>query len=1034
MEGSIAIADGAKELTVNGQYVEVFNLDSDDEGAVPDAVTIAADGTNVSVAGMVDDGTINGALDNASIAVPGDEIIGDSIPVVMHVNDHNYVFFDDEDGVTVNGAGGVRGLDDGAYMLVTEKGTYTVNGDVISADVGDSLMGADTGAYLYDPDNILVRKSTPLSTIATLAGVPTTVEAQLGTYSDPITKDSLQGYFDDETFDWDRPMEIYTTNPDEKSTQTLDFSGDRFTKKVHLFNGPQNLAFNNDGGNVVHVAEDYLAADGNYSLTSGIKNIVLGDGAGDLAVIDMKSGLGNAVNIAGGTGADSIFVRDNVDVTFDMSDGGADRVVTFAKANARIKLENYDYTTGAGIKFDQHETRDIASAIKAGNIAFGDGVVSLKTASGATEISVNSAAGGTASVGGTVVNLFTPEGTRQVVGFTHAAGGEAILDASYTEDVIFIGNSDGKKEGGSTFQGGAGNDTAFAGEGDVVDLGEGVNVVSLQDDVNRKGAYVRISAGNTVIENTNSTLDEIHGDTLGVDLTQMELEFDGSNLIVKSKEGASVSAYATVAGADKDGTISYDTASELASSADLAESADGESADSVSSSSTDSVSSSSTETTGSSSTESVAASAAASPLVAGNNYTNQLINSNGTLVRAAVGATNSVIDVKLDEDVRANYYKGDNSGLTFGSYNGRVLLDLEGDQFENVIDDQIVTVQGFTSVQAGTEFNYIKGSDENETFLAGRGETHLYGDGGKNLLVGYNGDDKEGQTTFYVLGHSNDAANTIQAFDFVSDDNYTNNNRITADKLEVDLNTNYVNRVELSNDDVVVNVTNLDGSATESVIIQGVVDSLTGYGQDILISGDGVVDDVIAQVGGDKLNFDKFANYYNATGKNATIDVANDKDFAQVWLDGCKGKTFVGDIHDINASEFIGAAELAGNDYNNNIVAGSGEASLWGGHKGDDALYAGTGKDTFYYTLGNGTDTIFGAKDGDVVNLAGVTLDQIVGAEFSGSGDPIQGVALNFRDGGKLYIGDSGTNDVSYVVNGETYVVNEDRNGFVKKA
>ena len=1032
LEGSIAVADGNETFSVNGNYIEFDSTNDTVPVTISSNGTATVDGTGIAVAGLSDGSTINGNLANASIAVPGNESIANNA-VVMHVNDHNYVFFDDEDGVTVNGAGGVRGLDDGAYMFVNEKGTYTVNGDVISADVGDSLMGADTGAYLYDPDNILVRKGTSLETIEEIVGVPTnrTTDSLLGSANAPVTKASLQAVFEDETFDWDRPLKIYTTNPDERSAQDIDLSDTDFSKEVHLFNGPQNLAFNDAGGNVVQVEDKYYdSVEGAFKDTSGVKNITLGDG-GDLAVIDMKAGIGNAVNIAGGTGDDSIFVRDNVNTTFDMSAGGADKVVTFAKANARIALENYDYTTGAGIKFDQHETRDIASAIKAGNIAFGDGVVSLKTASGATEISLNGASGGTASVGGSVVNLFTPEGTRQVVGFTHSAGGQAVLDSTYTEDVIFIGNSDGKKEGGSTFQGGAGNDTAFAGAGDVVDLGEGVNVVSLQDDVNRRGAFVNISAGNTVIENTNSTLDEIHGDTLGVDLTQMEVEFDGTNLIVKSKEGASVSAYATVAGADKDGTISYDTASELASSADLAESAD--ESDSVSSSS-DSVSSSSTDSVSSSSSESVAASATASPLVADHNYTNQLINSNGTLVRAAVGATGSVIDVKLDEDFRANYYKGDNSGLTFGNYNGRVLLDLEGDQFENVIDDQIVTVQGFTSVQAGTEFNYIKGSDENETFFAGRGETHLYGDGGKNLLVGYNGNDKEGQTTFYVLGHSNDAANTIQAFDFVSDDNYTNNNRITADKLEVDLNTNYVNRVELSNDDVVVNVTNLDGSATESVIIQGVVDSLTGYGQDILISGDGVVDDVIAQVGGDKLNFDKFANYYNATGKNATIDVANDKDFAQVWLDGSKGKTFVGDIHVVNASLYAGAAELAGNDYNNVIFAGSGETSLWGGHKGDDELYAGSGKDTFYYTLGNGTDTIFGAKDGDVVNLAGVTLDQIVGAEFSGSGDPIQGVALNFRDGGKLYIGDSGTNDVSYVVQGETYVVNEDRNGFVKKA
>ena len=219
-------------------------------------------------------------------------------------------------------------------------------------------------------------------------------------------------------------------------------------------------------------------------------------------------------------------------------------------------------------------------------------------------------------------------------------------------------------------------------------------------------------------------------------------------------------------------------------------------------------------------------------------------------------------------------------------------------------------------------------------------------------------------------------------------------------------------------------VTNRDGSTTESVIITG------AKNKDILVSGDGIVANVVAQVGDDTLIFDKFANYYNATGKNATVTVSNDTDYARVWLDNASltGTTFVGDIHEINASLYSGAAELAGNDYNNTIIAGSGATSLWGGNRGDDALVAGTGQDRFFYTIGNGTDTIYGAKNGDIVDLAGVNLSDIVGAEFSEIG-----VALNFRDGGKLYIGDNGGNDVSYIVEGQTYFVNDSHNGFERK-
>lgn len=1002
LEGAIVVEDGAEELTVNGNYVEVVNGSS-----AP--VSIVSDGTNITaVNGLSTGAVIEGDLSNASIAVANDTSVT--------VNGIPYAPYDDTDGIIVNGAGGVTGLDDDGKIVVQQAGQYVVNGDVLNAVVGDTIVGAgsDGGAYLYDPDNILVRRTTPIDTIASLTGVPTTVDALVydTATATPLTKaqsDSLLGA--DSGFDWDRSLEIYATNPDDTVTQTLDFSDKKFTKKVHLYDGPQAVVFNNDGGNLAHIAETNFSGDP----TSGVKNVTFGDGAGDVAIVDQGHDIGNAVNIFGGAGDDSIFVRNNVETTIDMSEGGADRVVTFAKANARIKLEGYNASTGAGIQFDQRETmfdKGIASAIEKGVIDFGDGVVSLTTASGNTQVSLNGATGGTNSLGGSVVNLFTPEGYRQQVGFTHSAGGVATVDAASTEDVIFIGNKDGKKVGGSTLGGGLGNDVAFAGEGDFVDMGGGLNSIVLQDNAGREGAFVNLSAGSTEIRGMNNTLDEIHGDTLGVDLTQAEFSYVNGNLIVKSKEGATTQFLATVVGADQDGTLSYDTAS-TATSADLAESADG----------TDT-------TTGGTSTatteDSIVAAAITSSLVPDHNYTNQIISSNGTIRQVAIGATGSVIDVKLDEDVRADYYIGDDSGLTFYGYNGDVLIDLGGDWQTSRIDETEVTVEGINSIAAGTGRNVIKGSDESETFFAGRGNTYIYGDGGKNLLVGYEGLDKEGQTTFYVLGHSQYAANTIQAFDFVSDDNYTNNNRITADIVNVDLPTNFVSRVDLSNDNVLMEVTNRDGSTTESVIITG------AKNKDILVSGDGIVADVVAQVGDDTLIFDKFANYYNATGKNATVTVSNDTDYARVWLDNASltGTTFVGDIHEINASLYSGAAELAGNDYNNTIIAGSGATSLWGGNRGDDALVAGTGQDTFFYTIGNGTDTIYGAKNGDIVNLAGVTLDQLDTANFAFSET---GVKLAFKDGGVLYIGDNGGNDVSYIVEGQTYFVNDSHNGFERK-
>lgn len=215
----------------------------------------------------------------------------------------------------------------------------------------------------------------------------------------------------------------------------------------------------------------------------------------------------------------------------------------------------------------------------------------------------------------------------------------------------------------------------------------------------------------------------------------------------------------------------------------------------------------------------------------------------------------------------------------------------------------------------------------------------------------------------------------------------------------------------------VIFVNNRNNSNVESVIIKDAV------GKNFAVSGEN--GDVIAQVNTNSLTADKFANYFVATEKNATLTVSDELDNYNIYLGGRPIGTdyvgevpeFYGDIRVIDASKSNAVAELGGNDYDNTIIAGSGDTSLWGGDGGNDLMVAGTGKDTFFYNRGNGADTINGAKDGDVVDLTNIQLDQILG-EITDTG-----VELKFSDGGSLTV--NSTAAVEYKVGETTYIVED---------
>ena len=952
-----------QELAINGDDINFVS-------STADSVTVATDGADINaVDGLANGDEIEGDLNNASIAMGAASSTIDGTELT--VNGVTYTLLGDADGVTVNGAQEVVGLDENASLKVSNAGDYTVNGQAESVDEGAVWVGDDDGnsAYIYDPTQALIGKNTPVEAIEEMLGLPEYEDSIGGddydhtdpTVDDPLTKEQTDAILGaSSTVDINRPLELFASN-EEKGTQDIDLSGDdKFSKKVDLFYGDQSVEFGDAGQNLA-VIED---------VATGNKEINLGNG-GDAVIMKADAG---SVDVTGGAGDDTVVVQGSAPVTFDMSEGGADKLLTFARANARIKLTGYNPFTNpnAGIRITQ-AIGSFFDAIKASLLDFSNGKMSIGSSANAhSEI----------ELGGNFVNLFNHLGQKQVVGFTNDEGGEIDGSAS-TTPLLMVGNNKGQKSGSSRMIGGTGDDTALAGAGDVVDLGAGNNLVELDSDTQRGGADVVLRAGRTVINNFLGAFNE-HGDNLNLDLTGADIKFVDGNVQIQGN-----GFYALLADVKTNGELSYD----LAESADLVESAD-----------------------------------TASSILGTDegDYTNVLFNET---VRAAIAQEGGVIDVKVDSTERANAYIGDNSGLTFYDKDGEVLVDL--DSGVGTIDTEVVTYEGINSVAAGTGQTTIIGGDNNETFIAGSGTGSIYGAGGKNMMIGYNDTgDKTGQTSFFVAAANDGAANTISSFNFVDDDNYNlNTNKITADRLDIEVAYDEVRTadgaVDVSGDNVVMFVNNRNNSNVESVIIEG------ARGKDFAVSGDD--GDVIAQVNTDSLKADKFANYFVATGKNATLTVSDDLDNYNIYLGGRPIDTdqieyideFYGDIRVIDASKSNATAELGGNDFDNTIQAGSGATSLWGGDGGNDLLVAGTGANTFFYNYGNGDDTIQGAKDGDVVDLTNITIDQIVG-EITETG-----VELKFNDGGSLTV--EGDADVEYKVGETTYVVNEDRDGWTTK-
>ena len=123
--------------------------------------------------------------------------------------------------------------------------------------------------------------------------------------------------------------------------------------------------------------------------------------------------------------------------------------------------------------------------------------------------------------------------------------------------------------------------------------------------------------------------------------------------------------------------------------------------------------------------------------------------------------------------------------------------------------------------------------------------------------------------------------------------------------------------------------------------------------------------------------------YYLGGNANDTLSISNSTSNYTIFL---TDEHFV-NIDVLDAQNSSSQNILAGNNFDNQILAGSGNSSLWGGAStSNDVLTGGNGADMFLYGIGEGNDSINNANSNDIVNLYNVSVNDIASFEDLGSG------------------------------------------------
>ena len=366
----------------------------------------------------------------------------------------------------------------------------------------------------------------------------------------------------------------------------------------------------------------------------------------------------------------------------------------------------------------------------------------------------------------------------------------------------------------------------------------------------------------------------------------------------------------------------------------------------------------------------------------------KILIDDGSKTRYNFVNSDSTVSVANKNDEAAEYY-----GKTHdeGNPNGTVVdfSNYEQELHINMADTTTSSIDHFHNIDkliGGAGRTYLAGNDNMNTLQAGSGATSIYGAGGRDLMIGYSGSNKTGSTTFFYTA-DNDMS-TITNFEFG-----TNN---TSDKIDT-FGYNIAGAT-VENNALKVQVGN---SYDDQVIINNAKNQIMQ------------VNDMVVEVG-DELTYDRNVTFYAGLDTDeAEISVSSTTSLSnvEIWINGWDNKAYY-NIKNINASIYSGETRLAGNDFDNVLMASSGNSSLWGG-AGNDTLYGGAGTDNFYYLKGEGNDVITNVDSNDIINIWRIGYEDLSSADISSDE-----ITVNFTDGGSVKI--IGSADVTFKLDNST--------------
>lgn len=358
-----------------------------------------------------------------------------------------------------------------------------------------------------------------------------------------------------------------------------------------------------------------------------------------------------------------------------------------------------------------------------------------------------------------------------------------------------------------------------------------------------------------------------------------------------------------------------------------------------------------------------------------------LKNSNQTdlLMRDADGLHKVSMGTKMaqtgDETADIYYGTSQNAELDFSSLSTDALtIDLN-----NNLEGTDASVYGVKKVTGadGAENTLIGQEGKNNTLVGGdRGANSLYGGmGGNDKLIG---SDSSEDSFYFGLDSGKDK---IENFG-------------EEDKLQF-LSGGYSGAKLDSSGHLKLNWSDGQGSTATLTLDEDIRDKVITYD-----FGDGAHGAKF----GSKLTITDdtadFVNYYNSGGTKGELDLSGTDD-KSIWLDGSQGVAYDG-FRKVDASAMAGDVLLAGGERSEELIAGKGDSSLWGGTGNtNDTMIGGRGENEFYFGKGEGKDLITSSNNDDKVMLYNVTLADIDGSK-TGVKDGRMVVALN--DGSTLTI------------------------------